>query len=100
METAELIRRSTFFLGVDSGPAHMANAWRRPALLLFGRYRSSDTFNPFEGYYSDRAESVILRYPGTLSDQPADSVIAALEASVLWNEAHGRIRPSGLPNGD
>ena len=97
METAELIRRSTFFLGVDSGPAHMANAWRRPALLLFGRYRSSDTFNPFEGYYSDRAESVILRYPGTLSDQPADSVIAALEASVLWNASYGRIRPSGLP---
>jgi heptosyltransferase-3 len=90
METAELIRRSTFFLGVDSGPAHMANAWRRPALLLFGHYRGSDTFNPFDGYYGGEwAESVILRYPGSLSEQPTDSVIRALEASALWNEAFG-----------
>jgi len=94
METAELIRRSAFFLGVDSGPAHMANAWRRPALLLFGRYRGYDTFNPFDGYYRERSESVILRYRGTLTEQPSDSVINALEASRLWKEARVRVRRS------
>jgi heptosyltransferase III len=92
METAELIRRSAFFLGVDSGPAHMANAWRRPALLLFGRYRGYDTFNPFDGYYRERADGVILRYRGTLSEQPSGLVISALEASPLWEEARGRLR--------
>ena len=92
METAELIRRSAFFLGVDSGPAHMAIAWRRPALLLFGRYRGSDTFNPFDGYYGERADALILRYPGILHDQPVDIVIEALEASPLWKESHGRLR--------
>ena len=92
METAELIRRSAFFLGVDSGPAHMANAWRRPALLLFGRYLGSDTFNPFEGLYEERADVVILRYPGLLREQPPGSVINALEASAMWQETRGRFR--------
>lgn len=92
METAELIRRSAFFLGVDSGPAHMANAWRRPALLLFGRYRGSDTFIPFDGYYGEEADTVILRYRGALSEQATDSVISALEASPFWKETHSRLR--------
>ena len=92
METAELIRRSAFFIGVDSGPAHMANAWRRPGLLLFARFFGSDTFNPFEGYYRERADTVILRYPGPLREQPVSSVIGALEASPMWKETHGHLR--------
>ena len=94
METAELIRRSTFFVGVDSGPAHMANAWRRPGLLLFSRFLGSDSFNPFEGYYAERAATVILRYPGPLREQPVSSVIAALEASSMWRETHDHLRRS------
>jgi heptosyltransferase-3 len=89
VETAELIRRCAFFVGIDSGPAHMANAWRRPALLLFGRFLGVDTFNPFDGYYSDEAETVILRYPGLLREQPVSRVVAALEASPRWEEALG-----------
>ena len=84
--TAELIRRADFFVGIDSGPAHMANAWRRPALLLFGRYCGSDAFNPYDGYYRDAERTVILRYRGPLKEQSASAVIATLEASPLWNE--------------
>ena len=86
IETAELIRRCRFFIGLDSGPAHMANAWRRPALLLFARYFHWDSFNPFEGYYREAAGTVILRYPGPLRGQPVSAVIAALEASPMWKE--------------
>ena len=89
IETAELIRRCAFFIGVDSGPAHMANAWRRPGLLLFGRFFGIDTFNPFDGYYADESETVIHRYPGLLREQPASRVMEALEASPLWDEALG-----------
>jgi len=92
IESAELIRRSAFFIGVDSGPAHMANAWRRPGLLLFCRFFGSDMFNPFEGYYGERAETVIMRYPGPLREQSVSSVIDALEASPMWKETQGHLR--------
>jgi heptosyltransferase-3 len=94
-ETAELIRRADFFIGIDSGPAHMANASRRPALLLFGRYAGSDTFNPFEGHFRDAEATVIFRYAGPLREQRVRTVIQALEASPMWNEALGKHRRSG-----
>jgi heptosyltransferase-3 len=93
IETAELIRRCAFFVGIDSGPAHMANAWRRPGLLLFGRHGGSGTFNPFDGYYREMAETVILRHTGALHDQPTSWVTTALEASPLWKETHNGRTP-------
>ena len=96
MGTAELIRRADFFIGIDSGPAHMANAWRRPALLLFGRYYGSDAFNPYEGYYRDVEQLAILRYRGPLQEQAVSAVIGALETSPLWKETHGHRRRDAL----
>jgi heptosyltransferase-3 len=87
LETAELIRRSSFFVGIDSGPAHMANAWRRPALLLFSRWFGSDAFQPFDGFYGENANAVIVRYPGPLRELPIETVIAALEASPMWRQS-------------
>ena len=86
-QSAEIVRRAAFFIGVDSGPAHMANAWQRPALLLFGDY-PTDTFNPFDGYYAEHADAVILRSPVLLRELSVDAVATALEASPLWQSAH------------
>ena len=91
LETAEVLRRSTFFIGIDSAPAHMANAWARPGLVMFGKVPSPD-FNPFEGFYAANAEDVILRHPELVRDFAADDVVGALEASKLWQSAHGRRR--------
>ena len=33
---AALLARASLFVGVDSGPAHLAAAWRRPQIVLFG----------------------------------------------------------------
>jgi lipopolysaccharide heptosyltransferase III len=91
LETAEVVRRSSFFIGIDSAPAHMANAWARPGLVMFGKYPSPD-FNPFEGFYAANAEDVILRHPEFVRDFAADDVVGALEASKLWQSAHGSHR--------
>lgn len=96
MGTAELIRRADFFIGIDSGPAHMANAWRRPALLLFGRYYGSDAFNPYDGYYREGEQPAILRYRGPLYEQSVSAVIEALEASPLWKETRDHRRRDAL----
>lgn len=94
VETAEVIRRADFFLGIDSGPAHMANAWRTPGLLLFGRMYGSDSFNPYGGYYSVNADRVILRYPGPLSELSVDEVKTALDSSELWRLAVRNHKPA------
>ena len=37
-EMAEIIRRAALFIGIDSGPAHLANAVKIPGVILLGRY--------------------------------------------------------------
>lgn len=95
VQTAEVVRTAAFFIGVDSGPAHMANAWGTPGLLLFGRMYGHDAFNPYEGYYAASADSVILRHPGSLHDLSVREAIGALESSELWKAAcRNRKRPT------
>lgn len=83
-ETAEVIRRSAFFIGVDSGPAHMANAWRKPSLLLFGRFAGEDDWCPYEGFFAEQAGERIYRHPGRLADLPAALVIGRLKRDGSW----------------
>ena len=33
---AAVLARASLFLGVDSGPMHLAAAWQRPQIVLFG----------------------------------------------------------------
>jgi len=80
METAEVIRRSQFFVGVDSAGAHMANVWRIPSLLLFGRYKGEDAWTPYEGYFAEEPDRWILRQDGPLRGQSAERVIERLGA--------------------
>jgi heptosyltransferase-3 len=86
-ETAEVIRRCSFFIGVDSGPAHMANAWRRPALLLFGRFAGRDDWCPFDGYFAETSDAVILRHVGPLWELSVYEVMARLDADPRWRSA-------------
>ena len=37
-ESAEIIRRATLFIGIDSGPSHLANAVKTPGVILFDRH--------------------------------------------------------------
>ena len=84
LETAEVIRRADYFIGVDSAPAHMANAFRRPAILLFGEYRNERTWCPYDGEYGTREDEVILRHPGPLPELAADEVISRLRNDPAW----------------
>lgn len=84
MQTAEVIRRSVFFIGIDSAVAHMANAWRTPSLLLFGRYRGHDHWIPYDGFFGVDPDRWIMRYGGSLSELPAREVIERLRTTEVW----------------
>ncbi|MEJ0090071.1 MAG: glycosyltransferase family 9 protein [Limisphaerales bacterium] len=84
METAEVIRRARFFIGIDSALAHMANALERPGLILFSRYRGEDSFLPYEGLFAGRSDEMILRHPSSLDSLPASLVIEKLKQNSFW----------------
>jgi len=60
LQTAEVIRRANLFIGIDSGPAHFANATRTPGVVLLGRYSYFRKYNPFTGFYASEAPDVKL----------------------------------------
>ena len=79
LETAEVIRRAAFFIGVDSAGAHMANVWRIPSLLLFGQYKGERAWTPYEGFFAEEPDRWILRHDGPLAGQSAERVIERLD---------------------
>lgn len=60
LETAEVIRRARFFIGVDSGPAHLANAVLTPGVVLLGRMGAFRQYTPYTGLYGSDAPEVKL----------------------------------------
>jgi len=71
-ESAEIIRRAALFIGIDSGPAHLANAVKTPGVILMGRYWTWDYYMPYTGFYADMRNCRILRQAGPVTDLPLD----------------------------
>ena len=61
LETAEVIRRAELFVGIDSGPAHLANAVATPGVILIGQYNAFKRFMPYSGLYA--TERATLLWP-------------------------------------
>ena len=58
LQTAEVIRRAKFFVGIDSGPAHLANAVMTPGIVLLGRLGYFRQYMPFNGFFASDAPQV------------------------------------------
>lgn len=82
LETAEVLRRARLFVGIDSGPAHLANAVGTPGVLLMGRYRHWERYRPWAGGYGSGETAEVLWADGPAStlevDRVAEAVLAAL----------------------
>lgn len=87
LETAEVIRRAEFFVGVDSGPSHLANAVRSPGLVLLGRMGAFRQYTPYNGMYGsdDPVVKLVRNLTGPARDLPLQEVIEATRyiANVL-----------------
>lgn len=82
LESAEVLRRARAFVGIDSGPAHLANAVGAPAVLLLGRYRSYESHMPYSGPWSEGREAEILRSEGPTASIEPDRVFEAVRRVV------------------
>jgi heptosyltransferase III len=78
LETAEVIRRAALFVGIDSGPAHLANAVGTPGVLLLGQYRTFGRYMPFSGGYADGSRATVLHADGPAATLTVDEVFDAV----------------------
>ena len=73
--------RAAFFVGNDSGPAHIAAAFGVPSVVLFGPSKPA-IWGPW------RTESEIIVAPEGLPSVSVSRVVAALERLRVLQEAH------------
>jgi heptosyltransferase-3 len=77
LETAEIIKRAGYFIGIDSGPAHFANAVGTFGFLLFGKLGEFETYMPYSGDYENKSNAKFILKEG----QPCSE----LEYDEVWN---------------
>jgi heptosyltransferase-3 len=78
LETAEIIRRSSLFVGIDSGPAHLANA-----VGTLGNYQRWKTYTPYTGRYADEGYCTLLRHrEGPVNGLPITDCLDAFDAMI------------------
>ena len=80
LETAEVIRQARLFIGIDSGPAHMANALHTEGIILMGKLFDFVDYLPYSGAYK-RGEGVTIinDYGHPCAELPYDWVQEAVQ---------------------
>ncbi len=89
LESAELIRRARLFIGIDSGPAHLANAVNTHGIVLMGSYLGFKRYLPFSGSYRYGEHAEIVYSDGSAAEITVERVLAAVEK--MLNNASVRI---------
>jgi ADP-heptose:LPS heptosyltransferase len=79
VESAEVIRMASLFIGIDSGPAHLANAVGTFGVILMGSYLGFEKYNPFSGGYRTGENAEIIYKSGSVADISVDQVLQAIE---------------------
>lgn len=64
LETAEAIRQARLFVGIESGPAHMANAGGTTGIILQGQLFDFTNYLTYSGRYKRGEGVTILNNPG------------------------------------
>lgn len=77
-QTAEVIRRAALFIGIDSGPAHIANAVGTSGVILLCNYKGFGDYMPYSGRYQNGEGAEIVRTTGSMDTLPVPPVLAAV----------------------
>ncbi len=87
LETAEVIRQSRFFIGVDSGPAHLANAVDTYGIILKGEFAGFKNYMPYSGRYQDGSNIEIINEDGPTSNISVKRVVDAVKRAMVKTES-------------
>ena len=78
LESAEVIRRASLFIGIDSGPAHLANAVGTYGVILLGSYLGFGRYTPFSGKYANGENATLIHADGLVADIAVEDVFRAV----------------------
>ena len=78
IETAEIIRRATLYIGIDSGPAHIANAVKTYGIILKGAYRAFPRYLSYSGGYGNGETAFIVSANGPASTITVDEIMVVV----------------------
>jgi ADP-heptose:LPS heptosyltransferase len=83
LEVAEIIRRAALFVGVESGPAHFANAVGTSSVIIIGQFQRFKTYNPYSGDFGKEKNIIFARNvdgpaAGLAYEPVYDAVVKAL----------------------
>ncbi|MGH7506611.1 MAG: glycosyltransferase family 9 protein, partial [Longimicrobiales bacterium] len=82
LETAEVIRRAALFIGVESGPGHLANAVGTPGVVLTGHFSGYERYMPYSGAYADGTSADLIQWDGPAREIPVERVLAGATARL------------------
>jgi len=77
LQLAEIIRRSVLFIGVESGPGHVANALEIPAVIIIGQLQSFKNYDPYSGPHKN------IRFARNINGSAAALNYEIVSATVL-----------------
>ncbi|MCF0056454.1 glycosyltransferase family 9 protein [Dyadobacter sp. CY356] len=83
LETAEVIKRADFFIGLDSGPSHLANAVSTTGVILMGSLGAFPSYNPYSGSYGRQENAFFVRQDGKMCAELSFEFVKEKVASVL-----------------
>lgn len=83
LETAEVIRRADYFIGLDSGPSHLANAVGTKGIILMGALNNFSTYNPYSGSYGRQERVALVREAGVPCAQMSLEFVIAEVQNML-----------------
>jgi heptosyltransferase-3 len=86
-ESSEVIRRAVHFFGVDSGPAHVANAFQVPSVVLLGHYDVYQSYMPYTGFLRNHADTMVIQWNGLASEIPVAEVLRRFEQVQMEHTA-------------
>jgi heptosyltransferase-3 len=86
-ETMKVMKGASFFIGLDSGPTHLANAFRLPGLILNGEFLNFKTYMSYSGMYKNSPQvKVLFNERGKAKDLPFDTVWEELSLLMVANK--------------
>jgi heptosyltransferase-3 len=85
-ETMKIIRGASFFIGLDSGPTHIANACMIPGLIINGEFLNFKTYMSYSGMYKNSQKvKILFNQHGPAKDLPFDAVWKELSLLMVAN---------------